>query len=54
MAIECGVLFGYNRAHKHVESPTQEQLVSAITDAVTNEICEWFDFNDGSETGAAP
>jgi hypothetical protein len=46
MAVENGVQFGYARAHKHVETPTPDALQTTITDAVMNEICEWFQFED--------
>ena len=43
-AIEEGIVRGYNRAHKHVDDPTQEQMVDNILDAVMGEIVEVFDF----------
>ena len=46
LAVENGVQFGYARAHKHVETPTPDALQTTITDAVMNEICEWFTFKD--------
>lgn len=44
--VETGVMLGWNRAHKHTDSPSPEQIHSAIENAVLNEICEWFDFDD--------
>lgn len=49
MAVENGVRYGLNRAHKHVDNPTPEQLESAIYDAVMSEICEWFDIEEEHE-----
>lgn len=43
-AIENGVSYGWMRAHKHNETPTEEAIKEAITNAVLNEICEWFEF----------
>lgn len=42
-AITEGVLLGYRRAFKHVENPTEDQIVAAIETAVLNSIYEWFD-----------
>ena len=43
---ENGVRTGWNRAHKHVDTPDDEAIQQSIEDAVMNEICEWFDFED--------
>ena len=45
-AVENGVSIGYVRAHKHVETPTAAALQTAIIDAVMNEVCEWFTFEN--------
>lgn len=42
-AITEGVLIGYRRAFKHVDNPTEEQIVTAIETAVLNSIYEWFE-----------
>lgn len=47
-AVENGVKYGYHRAHKHNDNPDREQITDAITNAVINEICEWFEI-DGLE-----
>ena len=44
MCVEAGVKLGWNRAHKHVESPSPEVIQDAIHDAIISELCEWFDF----------
>ena len=46
MALEEGVRFGYNRAHKHVENPTEGAIVDSIVEQVMNSLYEWFDFED--------
>lgn len=33
-ALEEGVAYGWMRAHKHVESPSQEEAVEAIVQAI--------------------
>jgi hypothetical protein len=47
--VENGVRTGWNRAHKHTDTPDDEAIQQAIEDAVMNEICEWFDFEDNLE-----
>lgn len=42
-SIREGVTIGYRRAFKHVENPTEEQIVVSIETAVLNSIYEWFD-----------
>jgi hypothetical protein len=44
--VETGIMFGWNRAHKHTDEPDPETIRNAIEVAVMNEICEWFDFED--------
>ncbi len=43
MAVEEGVNHGLNRAYKYTDTPTRDQVVSAVSDCVLNSICEWFD-----------
>lgn len=45
-AIEEGFEYGWNRAHKHLENPSKEVIQNAINDAIINEICEYFSFDD--------
>ena len=47
-AVERGVAYGLNRAYKHTETPTREQIAEAVEHAVLHEICEWFDV-EGAE-----
>ena len=44
--VETGVMLGWNRAHKHDATPDPEAIRDAIEQAVLNEICEWFDFDE--------
>jgi hypothetical protein len=44
--VETGVMLGWNRAHKHDATPDPEAIRDAIEQAVLNEICEWFDFEE--------
>ena len=43
-AIESGVAYGYHRAYKHNDDPGEDAIKDAITEAVINEVCEWFEF----------
>lgn len=45
-AVEEGVRYGLSRARKHVESPSDAQIESAVEEAVMNEICEYFTFDE--------
>jgi predicted Zn-dependent protease with MMP-like domain len=45
-AVETGVSYGYRRAFKHTETPTEDEIKQAIEQAVLNEISEWFDIAD--------
>ena len=48
--VDAGVNYGWNRAHKHTDSPSEAQIKDEIYNAVMNEISEWFSFqSDGSE-----
>ena len=43
-AVDAGVAYGWNRAHKHDERPTPETIQDAISRAVMGELCEWLRF----------
>jgi hypothetical protein len=45
-AIEEGVRYGYSRAHKHIENPSEGAVIEAIEDAVMSQIYEYFDFDE--------
>ncbi len=49
MCINAGVNLGYNRAFKHNDHPTENAIKESIHQAITNEIYEWFDFEDDLE-----
>jgi len=48
-AIEEGVAYGWNRAHKHTNKPGEEKIREEIENGVTNAISEYFDFDRGVE-----
>jgi hypothetical protein len=45
-AIGEGVRYGYRRAHKHIENPTEEQICEHIEEQVMNSLDEYFTFDD--------
>ena len=44
--IEDGIEYGWNRAHKHDPTPDHGFIKMQIEEAIKNEICEWFEFNE--------
>jgi len=42
-AIEEGIAYGYQRAYKHTDNPTEEQVKDAIFGGVINAITEVFE-----------
>jgi hypothetical protein len=47
--VENGVQLGFNRAHKHTDTPSDDELQNKIIDSVMIEICEWFSFNEDEQ-----
>ena len=45
-AVELCVMYGWNRAHKHTDTPSEDEIKTQIQQAIMNEICEWFSFSD--------
>jgi len=45
-AVDRAIRYGYNRAHKHVENPTEDLMIEEIHRAVMNELCEILRFGD--------
>jgi hypothetical protein len=46
MAIEQGVRYGYSRAYKHVENPTEGAIIDTIVEQVMNSFDEWFEMEE--------
>lgn len=42
--IERGAERGYRRSFKHLDSPSEAQIVTNIHDAIMNELAEYIDF----------
>jgi hypothetical protein len=45
-AVEQGVSYGFSRAHKHIENPSEGAIIDSIVEQVMNSLDEWFDFDD--------
>lgn len=43
-AVEEGTAKGWRQAHKHADTPAEEDIREAIESAILDEICEWFEF----------
>ena len=49
MAVEQGVSYGYRRAHKHIENPTEGAIIDSVVEQVMNSLDEWFDFEEEND-----
>jgi hypothetical protein len=47
--VENGVDYGWNRAHKHTDTPSEEVIKDAIHQAVMSALCELIDFEVAEE-----
>jgi hypothetical protein len=45
-AVEEGVVYGWQRAHKHIDTPDAATIEEQIVTAVLSEICQYFDFDE--------
>ena len=45
MCIETGLIYGYHRAFKHDDDPSEEQITNTIKESIMHELYEWFDFD---------
>jgi hypothetical protein len=46
-AVEEGVAYGYRRAHKHTDKPTEAQMTTEIENAVMNSLSEVLVYDAG-------
>ena len=44
--IEMGINGGWNKAHKHTDNPTEEQIKEELLRYIMLQICEKFEFDD--------
>ncbi len=45
MCIENGLAYGYTRAFKHDDDPSEEFITNTIKESIMHELYEWFDFD---------
>jgi len=50
MAIKNGIDYGWNRAHKHTDTPNENLIKQEIENQIWNSIYEWFDMGEGDDT----
>lgn len=43
-AVDQGAAYGYRRAYKHTDSPSEEAIIQSIVENVMNELCEVINF----------
>jgi hypothetical protein len=48
-AVEEGIEFGWNRAHKHNDKPTPDAIKNAVYDAIMHELSDLILFGDNNE-----
>ena len=44
--VEDAIQFGWNRAHKHTATPTEQHIITEIDHEVMNVLCDIFNFED--------
>ena len=45
-AVEEVIQMGWNRAHKHTNTPDSDHVMESIYNEVMNSVCEMFDFDE--------
>ena len=48
--IERGASYGVMRAFKHTDNPGYDNIAEAVENAIMNEICEHFTFDEDRDT----
>jgi hypothetical protein len=49
MALEEGVRYGWNRAHKYNPEPDIDAAADSIVQCIMDTLDEWFDFEENNE-----
>lgn len=45
-AVDVGICSGWNRAHKHTETPSQQHVIDELHKSIMNQLCEILKFDD--------
>lgn len=53
-AVEDGAAYGFHRAYKYTEHPTEDAIIDAITEAVVNSIFERFEIPERTDGALYP
>jgi hypothetical protein len=49
MAVRDGIAIGVRRARKHIDNPTDDELIDIIEREVMTQLCEWFRFEEDEQ-----
>ena len=49
MCIKNDIDFGWNRAHKHTDTPSENLLKQELENEIWNQIDEWFDMENEND-----
>ena len=49
LAIKNGIDYGWNRAHKHTDTPSEDLIKQEMEEAIWHEIYEWFDMGENDD-----
>ena len=49
MCIQEGIAFGYARAHKHTDTPSEADLKREIEQGIWNQVWEWFEIRSDDD-----
>ena len=49
LCIKNGIDYGWNRAHKHTDTPNENVIKQEMEEEIWNQIFEWFDMEAGDD-----
>jgi len=48
-AVEEGIQMGWNRAHKHTNTPDTDHVMESVYNEIMNSVCEVFNFDNAEQ-----